>query len=107
MRGFQRSSFQEWPMALNRGEGRRLGPFASVPNKLLLTTDSGWANRYRAMLRKHFAAQCSVQCPRLELSAFDDVMLNWSKACTSYDPHAEPTCVMGHAPAEAKYFCIA
>jgi hypothetical protein len=94
-------------MGLNRGEGRRLGPFACVPNKLLLTTDLSWGNRYRAKLRKHFATQCSVQHPRLKLSTFDDVMLIWSKARWSLEVYAEPTCVMGHAPAEAKYFCIA
>jgi hypothetical protein len=73
----------------------------------LLTTDSSWGNRYRAVLQKHFAAQCSVQHPRLELSTLDDVMLIWSKARWSLEVYAEPTCVMGHAPAEAKYFCIA
>jgi hypothetical protein len=59
------------------------------------------------VLQKHFAAQCSVQHPRLELSTLDDVMLIWSKARWSLAVYAEPTCVMGHAPAEAKYFCIA
>ena len=59
------------------------------------------------MLGKHFAAQCSVQHPRLELSTLADVMLIWSKARGSYEVYPEPTYVMGQAPGEAKYFCIA
>jgi hypothetical protein len=61
-------------------EGGRLVPFAFIPNKLLLTTDVGWAERYRAMLREDFAAHCSVQHPSLELFSFNDLLLVWSGA---------------------------
>jgi len=35
-------------------EGGRLIPFALIPNKLLLTTDSDWTERYRSTLQEHF-----------------------------------------------------
>ncbi|MGH2614203.1 MAG: hypothetical protein ACRDJC_03105, partial [Thermomicrobiales bacterium] len=56
-----------------------LAPFAFVPNKLLLTTDLEWAARYRELLREAFADFCDRHRPRLELFAFDDILLVWDK----------------------------
>lgn len=56
-------------------QGGTLTPFAFIPNKLLLTTDAQWAERYRAILRADFSSHCSLDHPRLEVFAFDDVLL--------------------------------
>lgn len=58
----------------NRGA---LHPFAFVPNKLLLTTTTEWAETYRAMLRQGFGDYCDLHRPRLECFGFDDLLLIW------------------------------
>lgn len=55
--------------------GGTLVPFAFVPNKLLLTTESAWAERYREALRREFMPYCDPDHPRLECFEFDDVLL--------------------------------
>ncbi len=59
-------------------EGGSLRPFAFVPNKLLLTTDVDWAEVYRERLRQGFPDHCDRIRPRLELFAFDDLLLIWA-----------------------------
>lgn len=56
-------------------EGGALVPFAFVPNKLLLTTDTHWAERYREALRREFGPYCDRDHPSLECFEFDDVLL--------------------------------
>jgi hypothetical protein len=59
------------------GEQGALRPFAFIPNKLLLTTDAGWAEIYRDVLQQGFATHCDRFRPALEVFAFDDVLLLW------------------------------
>lgn len=56
-------------------EGGALVPIAFIPHKLLLTTDAGWAAKYRSILRDDFGHYLSVDHPHLAGVKFDDLIL--------------------------------